>query len=490
MCWDDLELFRRIDDLEQAGNVAPLSSGLNLLRDMGGQGVAWDPEAPAFARELLLASDAGYLTWRENVGQCVHNPSPINEPSYWLQQIWELRLTLAGRDRARGRVIQRPLPDPDEDDDRLVTGMTLEEVARSIADVYTATQLPRYLHDSGVPAEYLGGASEQPKWEYVLSVLERLHDGGSGAAAGPTGSSAGARPQRSTLTSLQPPLDHAQSPSGPCYDLTVAEQPFPHPGAAMMAARKHALDHAAERPDGVHDPLDRSWSVAIPPTASSKPDLLVAELATTVARSLLRHPRGAGAGFALVRGLRGVGDLQRIRGFTKTLFDATWTIYSEKDGSFPPDRPFATEAKVTEDGAIPLHLFGTAWTFKELHSDRDAILFAHVLGPATGYVGGDILIVDALSLLRGTGLTFNEAFQWSDEPGSQKPVLRAHLYDVATRCYGWNLGRLSADSALFVNNTPSAGILHGATPLTIADDRKFQRVIFRCVSFEDEGPPC
>lgn len=181
MRWDDLELLRRIDELEQGGNVAPLSSGLNLLQDMGGQGVAWDREAPAFARELLLASVAGYLTWRENVGQFVHSPSPINDPSYWLQQIWELRLTLAGRDRARGRVIQRPLPDPDEDDDRLVTGMTLEEVARSIADVYTATQLPRYLHDSGVPAEYLGGASEQPKWEYVLSVLERLHDGGSGA---------------------------------------------------------------------------------------------------------------------------------------------------------------------------------------------------------------------------------------------------------------------------------------------------------------------
>ncbi len=181
MRWDDLELLRRIDDLEQTGNFGTLSSGLNLLQDMGGQGVIWDRESPAFAHELQLANDAGYLTWREDTGRFVHNPGPTSDPIYWLQQIWELRLTLAGRDRARGRVIQHPLPDPDEDDDRIITGMALEEVARSIADVYTANQLPRYLRDSGVPAKYLGDTNEQAKWEYVLSILEELHDGGSAA---------------------------------------------------------------------------------------------------------------------------------------------------------------------------------------------------------------------------------------------------------------------------------------------------------------------
>ncbi len=181
MRWDDLELLRHIDELEQTGHVAPLGSGLYLLEDMGGQGLAWDREAPAFARELRLANDAGFLTWRENARQFVHNPNPTSDPSNWLQQIWELRLTLAGRDRARGRVIEHALPDPDEDDGRLITGMTLEEVARSIADVYAAAQLPRYLRDSGVPPKYLGGRSVQPKWQYVLSVLEELHDGGSAA---------------------------------------------------------------------------------------------------------------------------------------------------------------------------------------------------------------------------------------------------------------------------------------------------------------------
>jgi uncharacterized protein (TIGR02391 family) len=181
MRWDDLQLLRLVDDLEQAGNTAPLSNGLNLLQEMGGPGIAWDREAPAFAHELELARQGGYLTWKEQTDRFVNNPSPSNNQPYWLQQIWEIRVTLAGRDRARGRVIQRPLPDPDEDDDRLITGMTLEEVARSIADVYTGRQLPRYLEDSGVPERYLADVEGQAKWEYVLSVLERLHDGGSEA---------------------------------------------------------------------------------------------------------------------------------------------------------------------------------------------------------------------------------------------------------------------------------------------------------------------
>jgi hypothetical protein len=59
--------------------------------------------------------------------------------------------------------------------------MTLEEIARSIADVYTDRQLPRYLEDLGVPERYLADVEGQGKWEFVLSVLERLHDGGSEA---------------------------------------------------------------------------------------------------------------------------------------------------------------------------------------------------------------------------------------------------------------------------------------------------------------------
>jgi hypothetical protein len=56
---------------------------------------------------------------------------PTNDPNMWLQSIDNLKLTLHGRDGARGRVIQVALLDPDEDDQRIITGLTLDEIARS-----------------------------------------------------------------------------------------------------------------------------------------------------------------------------------------------------------------------------------------------------------------------------------------------------------------------------------------------------------------------
>jgi hypothetical protein len=90
-------------------------------------------------------------------------------------------LTIAGRDRARGRVILRPLPDPGEDDDRPITGMTLEEIARTIGDTYSGSQLPRYLRESGIPEEFIPAELIGSKWEYVLGIFGALHDGGSAA---------------------------------------------------------------------------------------------------------------------------------------------------------------------------------------------------------------------------------------------------------------------------------------------------------------------
>ena len=78
-------------------------------------------------------------------------------------------------------MIQLPFPDPDEDDERPITGMTLEEIARSIGDTYSGPQLPRYLSDAGIPVEFIPADVSASKWAYVLGVLEALHDGGSAA---------------------------------------------------------------------------------------------------------------------------------------------------------------------------------------------------------------------------------------------------------------------------------------------------------------------
>gem|GEM_PF-5171539 len=58
-------------------------------------------------------------------------------------------------------MIQVELPDPDEDDNRIITGLTMEEIARSIGD-----KLPRYLRESGIPEDrgcWAAECSPQPK---------------------------------------------------------------------------------------------------------------------------------------------------------------------------------------------------------------------------------------------------------------------------------------------------------------------------------------
>jgi len=157
-------------------------SGHSLIQPASnGQTIDWGRDERTFARELLLARAAGYLEWIDQLRPGGRQSHPIAEAQSWLQEIRDIRLTLAGRDRARGREIRRPLPDPEEDDDRPITGMTLEEIARAIGDTYSGSQLPRYLRESGIPEQFIPPEVAGSKWEYVLAVFEALHDGGSAA---------------------------------------------------------------------------------------------------------------------------------------------------------------------------------------------------------------------------------------------------------------------------------------------------------------------
>ena len=180
MRWDDLDLLRRIYEFETTGQTGHLLSGYNLMRAASsGRQIDWNQDSRSFARELLLAHRAGYLEWTDPAIPGLGPVNPDVDPHRWLQHVNDIRLTLDGRDRARGLEIRRPLPDPEEDDDRPITGMTLEEIARAIGDTYTGSQLPRYLHESGVPDEFLQDEIAGSKWEWVFAVFETLHDGGS-----------------------------------------------------------------------------------------------------------------------------------------------------------------------------------------------------------------------------------------------------------------------------------------------------------------------
>ena len=178
--WDDLQLLRLIDECETGGQTGHLASGYNLIQTASdGQAIDWDRDTRTFARELLVARAAGYLEWTAQIYPNRPQTDPAVNAHQWLQEIRDLGLTLPGRDRARGREILKPLPDPDEDDERPITGMTLEEIARAIGDTYSGSQLPRYLHASGVPDQCIPAEVQGNKWAYVLGVFETLHDGGS-----------------------------------------------------------------------------------------------------------------------------------------------------------------------------------------------------------------------------------------------------------------------------------------------------------------------
>jgi hypothetical protein len=66
MRWDDLQLLKVIDELEQSGQTGYLLNGYELLKQSaGGQTVEWGRDEAPFVHELLLAAEAGYLTWTD-----------------------------------------------------------------------------------------------------------------------------------------------------------------------------------------------------------------------------------------------------------------------------------------------------------------------------------------------------------------------------------------------------------------------------------------
>ena len=178
MRWDDLQLLKRIDQTELASHY--VDGGLNLLQTLNqADGKPMGDGFAEFAKELSLANDAGYLEWTDQGSMSVRNSSPNHDQFQWLQTIADIHLTLAGRDRARGRVIVVELPDPEEDDGRFITGLTLEEIARSIGETYSVAQLPRFLRESGMPKELVGDSIDGGRVVYVFNILDKLHEGGS-----------------------------------------------------------------------------------------------------------------------------------------------------------------------------------------------------------------------------------------------------------------------------------------------------------------------
>jgi hypothetical protein len=59
-------------------------------------------------------------------------------------------------------------------------------------------------------------------------------------------------------------------------------------------------------------------------------------------------------------------------------------------------------------------------------------------------------------------------------------VLRAEHCETAFAECGVDVGAIGPDTAVFVNNLPDAGILHGVRPVVVTDPRAFHREYHRC----------
>jgi hypothetical protein len=203
-------------------------------------------------------------------------------------------------------------------------------------------------------------------------------------------------------------------------------------------------------------------------------------LAEAVANRLARGDTSSGPGAAIVSGVSKHFDVPAARNFHEALFRDVWQAFRKLDLE-DPAAGYRVKTGVITDGAIPIELYGSAWSFKKLHIDREVLLFSHHYGPVAGFTGGNLLLVDIQPYMSSRSLTFDDVFEWSEEATQgSKPVLREHLSEDVFAEGGIDCGAIGPDEIVFLNNMPGAGILHGVTPVSVNDRETFVREYHRC----------
>jgi uncharacterized protein (TIGR02391 family) len=104
-----------------------------------------------FVQELHIARDLGLLTFKVQ-----RDPRPNladADPNWYLQTLSDFALTVAGQDRARGRMVAQPLPDPCEDDGRPISNLILKQVAAAITEQYAPDEVEDFLAEDGIPPQ-------------------------------------------------------------------------------------------------------------------------------------------------------------------------------------------------------------------------------------------------------------------------------------------------------------------------------------------------
>lgn len=251
----------------------------------------------------------------------------------------------------------------------------------------------------------------------------------------------------------------------------------------MMLRRRQAIDAFALLPPAFAA-TGRFTDIEVPAAGALAAGELLPVVSAACDRLMRDTPGRPGA--ALVTGLRAAcgDDIAALRAAHSRLFTVVWDEFRCRS-ALAGD--YACKAKVLSDGRIPEADYGSRWSFKALHTDRSAVLFSHLYGPGAGFSGGEVLLVDARAFLAARGFGFDTAFEWSGEEGESKPVLRDVFARDAVEGWGRNLGQLTSDSILFINNQPDAGVLHGAMPVHVPAENAFIRQYHRC-SVSEQRP--
>lgn len=178
--WNDFEILQLIDACDK-GERGGIHNGIALAETLAAnRGVSLtEQDYASLIRELLVLHSGGLLTWQVMSSLGRVRPITPNEPNDYLNNIRDFALTIDGRDRSRGQIVQVPTPDPAEDDGRMIATLTLEDVARSIDRVHAPFQAIQLLIEAGISPEQDSG-DEGETWEKVLPIFVLLSLGTSG----------------------------------------------------------------------------------------------------------------------------------------------------------------------------------------------------------------------------------------------------------------------------------------------------------------------
>jgi uncharacterized protein (TIGR02391 family) len=174
MRWDDIEILRRIDHHQSQHGGGELWSlnGMQLMDELAGRAVSEERLHRGFLQELHNLRDGGHLRFTVDTMVGGQPPDAASNPHYYLQQVRRFALTTPGQDRARGRLVIQPLPDPAEDDGRAISRLVCEQVAIAIEKEYRPDQIPLFLNDSGIPLDRVPVSDNSS--ESVAAVLAAL----------------------------------------------------------------------------------------------------------------------------------------------------------------------------------------------------------------------------------------------------------------------------------------------------------------------------